>query len=301
MSIERISIEEENALALNTPWYEEKFDENLLDLFWHVCKDCNLQGMKFCIRKGVDVNSDYCPKGVSKFPAFHYACEKGNLTVVHFLVENGIDTKSQLSFGCTGFHLACKSGKLKIVKYLIGIGFDINSLTCGIFISGQTGFHLACNFGHLSVVKYLMEMECDMNIAFIFNGNNAFHSACQNCSSNVVQFLIQQNVDQLNSRNRKSYSALEILLKKLDTFKATNLALNDTLLCFIEAGLGQEIDQNHYSKYLAPIFVNRVTEITFVKQKLFEKFTNYIAQTICDFTMLPSTDMTLQNLWIFWH
>merc|ERR1712034_292359 len=67
------------------------------------------------------------------------------------------------------------------------------------------------------------------------------------------------------------------------------------VLLLIEAG-STLLVENAVFEELHSAIQNRIIEITFMKEIIFEKWTGRIAQVITDFTMEAFTDKSLQNL-----
>jgi hypothetical protein len=67
-----------------------------------------------------------------------------------------------------------------------------------------------------------------------------------------------------------------------------------SILLLIEAGA--ELNKNDVFEELIPAIQNRIIEIMFVEQTIFEKWTGRIARVITDFTMESFTNKSLQNL-----
>jgi len=59
---------------------------------------------------------------------------------------------------------------------------------------------------------------------------------------------------------------------------------------------GSHLDENCVSEKLILAIQNRIFEITFMKETIFQKWTGRIAQAITDFTIDPFTNTSLQNL-----
>jgi len=144
---------------------------------------------------------------------FHFACFKGNLNVVQFLVQQGFDMNLSEKNGRTGFHAACGSknsnlaqlihqaivdessgffdtGSKEVVQFLLEQGSDMNAVDN----EGHTGFHIACFSGDLDLVQFFLQQGFDMNMSNIYGGT-AFHGACLSGNLNIVQFLLQQGFD----------------------------------------------------------------------------------------------------------
>lgn len=88
------------------------------------------------------------------------AAEGGNLDLVSFLIEKGLDVKASDRYGETVLMCAVQGGKnLDVVKLLIDKGSDANSED----ITGQTALMKASERGNLEIVKLLIEKGADVN------------------------------------------------------------------------------------------------------------------------------------------
>ena len=56
---------------------------------------------------------------IDNFTPLHYACHRGNLSILKLLISYGGDITQTSKNGVTCLHLACVSGNLELVKYLI--------------------------------------------------------------------------------------------------------------------------------------------------------------------------------------
>ena len=104
----------------------------------------------------------YCP--------LEYACEKGSMEIVKYLVERGANiTDSVLWY-------ASEESHREILKYLLEKGADKNKAL--IAASGA---------GHLETVKYLLEKGADKNKALI--------PASRYGHLNIVKYLVENGVN----------------------------------------------------------------------------------------------------------
>ena len=220
---------------------------------------------------------------------FYNACATGNLKVVKvYLSQSGFDMNIGDNIGRTGFHFACIGGNLNVVEFLVHQGFDMNVAdNCG-----NTGFHLACINGNLDAVQFLVQQGFDMNVGDD-HGTTGFHYACFCGRLNVVQFLVQQGFDGINELDVNGETRLEILIKERFHLSEDELFM-PCILLLIEAGA--ELDESYVFEELISAIQNRIIEITFMKEIIFEKWTGRIAQAITDYTMHSFTNTSLQNL-----
>jgi len=311
MSVESLLIESRNDSE------DESYDCG--ELPFHIaCQKGDLSLVKVFLAQGFDMNvgDNFGTTG------FHYACIHGKLNVVQFLLQEGFDMNVRDYEGETGFYLACSNRELNVAQFLLQQGFDMYGgdddglssfhLACennadavhtllqlGFDMNtsdylGYTGFHFACIQGCLRVVKFLIQKGIDMNVRD-GDGDTGFHDACLNGNVNVVQFLVQQGFEGINEVNSNGKSGLETLITCNDRYTLSNNELfMPCLLLLIEAGA--QLNEHDLFEELISAIKNRIIEITFMKQILFEKWTGRIAQAITDFTIDPFTNTSLQNL-----
>jgi hypothetical protein len=261
-------------------------DYNGIIGFHNACWKGHLNVVQFLVQKEFDMNAS----DDDGRTGFHYACSKGNLNVVQFLVQRGFDMYIGNNNGRPGFHLACQTGNLTVVQFLLQQGFDMNVADIG----GKTGFHYACAGGCLNVVRFLLQCGFDVNVADI-GGKTGFHSACRYRSFNVVRFFVQQGFEGIHERDFLNMTGLEILVILRGQYDVRgDKCFIPCLLLLIEAGV--KLDEYYVFGKLLYAIQNRIIEITFMKQKIFEKWTGRIAQVITDFTMEPFINTSLHNL-----
>ena len=105
----------------------------------------------------------------------HLACYKGNMNLIKFLLENGIDYHAK---GKTG--LSC-----------IHFGAQINSVTVIYYF----------------ITKYNFNIYEEDN-----NGNNFYHWACFCSSEKVIDFFLNDKNFEINTKNREGYIPLHYYL-----------------------------------------------------------------------------------------
>jgi ankyrin repeat protein len=116
----------------------------------------NLDVVKFLIEKGLDVRA----RSKSGWTALFSASAGGNLDVVKFLVEEGLDAKARDKIGGTVLMAAALSGNNpEVVRLLIDKGADVNAQDS----LGWTALMVAAYQGKLEIVKLLIEKGADVN------------------------------------------------------------------------------------------------------------------------------------------
>ncbi len=110
----------------------------------------------------------------SKNRALYFASERGNLSVVKYLVEQ----KANIDFNYSQpLRISSENGHLAVVKFLVEQGADIDA---------SNGYSLksASLNGHLSVVKFLTERGADVDAYKL-----AIRYASRNEHTEVVKYL----------------------------------------------------------------------------------------------------------------
>jgi hypothetical protein len=241
----------------------EGFDHDDLDLAYSFMRTGELgdyEMTKFYLKLGIDINI----KAHDGQTIFHFACcsIKDNVKFLKWLIKQGSEIKHLSDGSWNGFHYACSSGNFNIAKFLVEKGvFDINQTNTW----GMTGFHYICKgYPNLEIIQYLIHKGCDINLT-----------------------------------DEHGCTALEIFNSFILSDNATEEEINTIYLCmlFLIENKGQISDKQVYdlSSEVRLAIKNRLVEITYMKNQIFETFTEHVAQVICDFTMLPITNISLQT------
>ena len=135
---------------------------------------CRTPALLACIRAhGVDVCE---PAPLDNFTPLHYACLKGNLPVVQYLVaEAGADVHQQSKQGYNALHYAAHKGFLEICQWLVlhGGANPRETDDCG-----NTSFHVACTVKQTKLVLWFMEHCGFMPDEVAATGLSPLHYAC---------------------------------------------------------------------------------------------------------------------------
>ena len=134
-------------------YLKEKTDINVQLRF--AGKTDNLLELEILISKGADIKS----KDANGFTILELAATYGNLNVVKYLVEHGVDINAEDADAGILIY-ASQDGNLDMVKYLSDNGADINAMAS----NGWTALMQAADSGHLDIVTYLVENGADVDI-----------------------------------------------------------------------------------------------------------------------------------------
>ena len=135
--------------------------------------------------------------------AFREAVWDGDPTVVKLFVESGMSVHTAVSqYGFMALSAAARYGHLSVVRYLVGQGLDVNATEN----DGTTALHSAAWKGHLSVVRYLVEQGADVK-AKNNDSWTALHEAAMSGHLSVVKYLVGQGAD-VNATHDSGSTAL---------------------------------------------------------------------------------------------
>jgi ankyrin repeat protein len=111
------------------------------------CIEGDLRSFKKSIKHRKDLSRKY-----RTWPLIRWAIQEGHLSIVKYLVDNGVSVTRKYSDGFTPLDQAVGGGYKKIIVFLINSGVDVNQRT----VNG-TALHTACAYGKLEIVKTLVK------------------------------------------------------------------------------------------------------------------------------------------------
>ncbi|KAK3607959.1 hypothetical protein CHS0354_006558 [Potamilus streckersoni] len=211
-----------------------KLEETLLHM---ACLSGKLELTKYLVEKYPDMI-----KEVNKHNASiaHYAAAAGggNVSILEYLITQGLDPWCTTSSGQTLLHLSCISGRLEKTQYLLEKYPDMIKMTdksnrtpshyaafggnashiqplikqgldlwCGTAIQ-QTLLKRSCETGHLEIMKELVKKFPDCIHRLDSNGETTAHYASESGNISVLQYLIKQEDD--NNLKTPAYYAAQI-------------------------------------------------------------------------------------------
>lgn len=114
---------------------------------------------------------------------FIVACKVGNVDVMKYLIELGVDIHTTIE---AGFRLACMNGHIDVVKYLV-LNQDFKDCNAH-------GFRNACWYGRIDVVKYLVLINKDTI------DEEGFRLACMNGRIDIVRYIVENTNINIHGR-----------------------------------------------------------------------------------------------------
>lgn len=159
------------------------------------------------------------PDTKNKYTLLTASAEKGHLSTVKLLVEQGADIELKDGFNDTPLKAAARAGHQGIVEYLLLSGANPNSEGKG----GATPLSSATYAGHLEVIKVLLN-----NGATIKSNDGRWtliHYSAKYGHSELIDFYINKGVD-INRRSAKGWTALTLAAEAGHTDAVAKLIAN---------------------------------------------------------------------------
>lgn len=130
--------------------------------------------------------------GNQLFIMLFIAAERGQLPLVLYLLDEGVDIDQRSIDGRTALYYASRVGNHGVVTALLERGAD--PLIADL--NGSTPLIIATHFGHVRVVEALLAHGCgDVNHRTFAGGMSALHVACWEGNVNVVRLLLEAGGD----------------------------------------------------------------------------------------------------------
>lgn len=153
--------------------------------------------------------------------AFSFACRKGRLDMVKFMVSKGVDPRAEMD---QAFRFASMEGHLNVVKFLVDQGANIH-------VYKDEAFNAASKNNHLDVVKFLVDQGT--------YGEQVLKQECTMGRLKTVKILVDKGIDihAVNGQSLRwasSYGHLDVV-KFLVSKGADIHAVNDQSLRWASA------------------------------------------------------------------
>ncbi|XP_023000639.1 ankyrin repeat-containing protein At5g02620-like [Cucurbita maxima] len=149
--------------------------------------------------------------------ALHIACSKGLREMAWTLLQRDANMSMQYNNnGYTPLHLAVMNGKVVILEEFLSLA---SSSFYQSTKEGETIFHLAIRYGWIDAFVYLFHISNGSNLLNCRDryNNTVLHVAVGAQRYQIAEFLIRKTGVEINSRNYKGQTALDILDQIGDT------------------------------------------------------------------------------------
>ncbi|XP_045198129.2 alpha-latrocrustotoxin-Lt1a-like [Mercenaria mercenaria] len=131
----------------------------------------------------------------------HDAAASGNVPVMKYLIEKGVDPLSRNKFDTTLLHEASFHGQSEMVKYL-----TVNNPTLLSIVneSGYTVLFGAAIRGNIEILKFLIDNGVEPKVASL-DGSTVLHESAYCGKLEVVRYLCTNYPELTEARNSRSY------------------------------------------------------------------------------------------------
>ena len=133
----------------------------------------------------------------------------GSVELVKYLVSRGCDVFDKDNDGWIILHYACNKGKLELVQYLVDIYPEMLTIRDK---TGRTPFLISGFSGSVELVKYLISRGYDVYDKDN-DGWTVLHVACQQGCLEIVHYLVETFPDLLMLRNKRRQTPLKLAVK----------------------------------------------------------------------------------------
>jgi ankyrin repeat protein len=147
----------------------------------------NLGLLHYLVETGMNIADLNIDGGSS---ALCYTTKVGNLETIQWILANEVDINSRDICGCTALACAAERGNLEICKWLFANSATIDSRDN----DGRTAIHRAVLGGHLEIVQWLIHIGADITIADR-TGEAAVHYAAKGGHLDILELLIHTGAD----------------------------------------------------------------------------------------------------------
>jgi|GEM_PF-1938555 len=181
--------------------YAKDWRRNLLHI---AAGNGDVEMMKFLINKGIDVNS----RGTHGFIPLYFAIYNKQFKAVKFLVNQGADindNKNESEYSM--LYYAESSHKLNIIEILLDHGVNDNILNENIV---NINLILSARNNNVKMVKRYLKKGANINTkGYLTNKNTPLHHAVLNNNYLLVKYLISKGA-KINLKNKDENTPLDV-------------------------------------------------------------------------------------------
>ncbi|XP_061171092.1 putative ankyrin repeat protein RF_0381 [Saccostrea echinata] len=181
-------------LVNTNPQLLEVIDNDGHNVLHDAASGGNIDVLKFLIEKGLDINSTN-NKGKT---VLHLCCVTGKLYMCKYLVKtypyllNFVDNN-----GNTALHSAACRGDIDLIMFLLEEGLNINSIRN----DGKNVLHMCCMNGMIDTCKYLVNTYPYLLAVKDKDGHNTLHATAGSGNIDLLKFLLEKGLDINSTRN----------------------------------------------------------------------------------------------------
>ena len=168
----------------------------------------NLELVKYLVEKGIDINAKDNDGETALFKSYE------NFDISKYLIEKGLDINAKNDEGNNPLLISC------MCPYIATVEFLIKECKADIDVrdnDGNTPLHLVfeCEYPEIEIIEFLLDNGANIN-AKNNRGENVLRYACEHYGiEDIIKFLIEKGAD-INMKDNIGRSALEAACKLED-------------------------------------------------------------------------------------
>jgi uncharacterized protein len=191
----------------------------------YFCLQGQLEIVQFLLDQGIDVQA----LGQAKNTPLHYAVSSDKLALVQLLIARGAKVEARNKAGMRALHWAAELGNLAILDLLLSHKAKVKIKGNTSFIISQTHspLYLAAQKGHLELVRRLLSAGAEVNVLNDASCRTALCAACVRDDVAMVELLLAHGASPNGVDSNKD---------RFMDFPLANARSAESVKCLIDAG-----------------------------------------------------------------
>jgi ankyrin repeat protein len=168
--------------------------------------------VRFLLDSGIDPNDRSAEWDLTPL---HSAARNGHKAVVELLLESGANVNAQAGHGHTALHMAVQGEHIFVLETLLASKPDLDPVTNGGTFdidAGLTPLALAARRESLPMVKALLDAGANINLRNPY-GSTALHHAVNYAGPELVELLLDHGAE-LNAANDEGLTPLDLAVER---------------------------------------------------------------------------------------